>query len=78
MVKVSAAWVSIVWVVCFALVGAMPGLRPGFMMYGMHTSGINLVNVLTVGTFISGLIIWNIVVSLAVGLFGYLYNTIKK
>ena len=79
LLKVSAAWVSIVYVLCFALVGTMPGLRPGFMMYGLHMGNLGWgSNLLTVTTFVSGLVIWNIIAGLAVGLFAYLHNNIKK
>ncbi len=76
--KVAAAWISIVYIVCFAGVALLPGVRPGFMRYGLHM-GINMgENFLTPGTFISGLIIWNVIAFLALWLFGYLYNTIKQ
>ncbi len=79
LLKVSAIWVSIVYTVCFAGVGFWPGVRPGFMMYGLHMGGLNLgQNVLTLGTFISGLLLWNIITLLAVWLFAYLFNKIKQ
>ncbi|OGZ22598.1 MAG: hypothetical protein A3A08_02330 [Candidatus Nealsonbacteria bacterium RIFCSPLOWO2_01_FULL_41_9] len=79
LLKVSAAWISVVYAVCFLGVAFWPGVRSGFMMYGLHVNGLNMgQNVLTIGTFISGLIIWNIVAFLAVWLFGFLFNNIKK
>ncbi|OGE87869.1 MAG: hypothetical protein A3J07_04130 [Candidatus Doudnabacteria bacterium RIFCSPLOWO2_02_FULL_49_13] len=78
LLKVSAAWVSIVYAVCFAGVAMFPLLRPGFMRYGLHM-GIDMGrNILTFGTFISGLIIWNVIALLAVWLFVTLFNSIKK
>ncbi len=78
LLKVGAAWISIVYVVCFFGVALLPNLRPGFMRYGLHM-GINMqTNILTFGTFVSGLIIWNIAAFLAVGLFATLFNSIKK
>ena len=78
LLKVSAAWISIVYAICFLGVASFPGIRPGFMMYGLHM-GIGMGrNILTLGTFISGLIIWNIIALLAVWLFAELYNAIKK
>jgi len=78
LLKVSAAWVSIVYAVCFVGVAFLPGIRPGFMRYGLHM-GIDMGrNILTIGTFISGLIIWNIIAFLAVGLFAKLFNSIEK
>jgi hypothetical protein len=79
LLRVAGAWISVVYVVCFVGVAALPGIRPGFMMYGLHMGGFEMGrNVLTLGTFISGLIIWNIVALLAVWLFATLFNGIKK
>ena len=78
LLKATSAWISIVYVVCFAGVTLFPGVRPGFMRYGLHM-GINMgQNILTFGTFVSGLIIWNIIVLLAIWLFAFLYNRIKQ
>jgi hypothetical protein len=79
LLKVTSAWISIVYVVCFAGVALFPGIRPGFMRYGLHTEidGGMGQDILTLGTFISGLVIWNIVALLAVLLFASLYNRIK-
>ncbi len=78
LLKVAAAWISIVYAICFAGVAIFPGIRPGFMRYGLHM-GIDMgTNISTVGTFISGLVIWNIIVLVAVWLFVVLYNGIKK
>lgn len=77
LLKVASAWVSIVYVICFGGLGMMPGIRPGFMMYGLHMN-INMgYNVLTFGTFLSGLVIWNIIGLLGAWLFAWLFNTIK-
>lgn len=79
LLKVTAAWVSIVWTACFTLVGMMPGMRPTFMMYGWHTMmNFGGQNIFNLGAFVYGLILWNIVALAAVGLFGWLYNNIKK
>lgn len=78
LLKVASAWISIVYVVCYAGVALIPGIRPGFMQYGLHM-GIDMGrNVLTLGTFISGLVIWNIVALLGVWLFVFLFNRIKE
>ena len=77
LLKVASAWISIVYVICFAGVAFFPGIRPGFMRYGLHM-GIDMgQNILTLGTFFTGLIIWNVITLLAVGLFAFLYNRIK-
>lgn len=78
LLKVASAWISIVYVICYAGVALFSGIRPGFMRYGLHM-GIDMgQNVLTLGTFISGLIIWNSIVFLGVWLFTFLHSTIKE
>ena len=78
LLKVAAAWISVVYVICYAGVASFPGVRPGFMRYGLHMGIDTGSNILTLGTFISGLIIWNVIAFLAVGLFVLLFNNIKK
>ena len=78
LLKVTSVWISIVYFVCFAGVVIFPGVRPGFMKYGLHTNIDMGQNVLTLGIFISGLVIWNIITLFGVWLFSYLSNTIKK
>ena len=78
LLKATAAWISIVYVVCYFGVASFPGMRPGFMQYGLHMGTDMGQNILTPITFISGLVIWNIIAVLAVWLFAFLYNTIKK
>lgn len=78
LLKVSAAWISIIYIICFTGVALLWEIRSGFMMYALHTDmGVGN-NILTLETFISGLVIWNIVTILGVWLFAYLFNTIKK
>jgi hypothetical protein len=36
LLKVVAAWVTIVYVVCFVGVALIPGVRPWFMQYALH------------------------------------------
>lgn len=79
LLKVTAAWVSIVYVVCFAGVALYAPMRTGFMMYALHMKASGTFEgALTVTTFFSGLVIWNIVAALAVWLFAALYNGINK
>ena len=78
LLKVSAAWISIVYAICYLGVAFFPGIREGFMRYALHTSVDTGADVLTFGTFVSGLIIWNIVAFVAVWLFASLWNGIKK
>lgn len=78
LLKVETAWISIVYVVCFLGVALLSGIRPGFMRYGLHTEIDMGKNILTFGTFLSGLVIWNVIAFLAVWLFAVLYNNIKE
>ena len=78
LLKVSAAWISVVYIVCFAGVALFSGIRPGFMMYALHTNLNMGGNIMTLGTFLSGLVIWNIIAFLGVWLFAALFNSIEK
>lgn len=78
LLKVSAAWVSILYVVCYAAVAAFSGIRQGFMLYSLHTRFDMGASVLSFGNFVSGLVIWNIIALVAVWLFAALHNGIKK
>ena len=77
LLKASAAWISIVYVICYLGVALFPGIREGFAKYALHTSVDMGANALSVGTFLSGLVIWNIVAFVAVWLFAALWNRIK-
>jgi len=76
--KVTAVWISIVYIVCFGGVALVPDIRGWFMLYALHTNISSLKDVITLGTFISGLIIWNVVAALAVWLFAYLWNAFRS
>jgi hypothetical protein len=79
LLKVTAAWVSIVYVVCFGGVALAPGIREWFMQYALHATNVGIgENVMTLSTFIAGLIIWNIVAALAVWIFAFLWNAFKR
>ena len=78
LLKVTVAWTSIVYVVCFAGVALFPDIRFAFMYYGLHTVTDLGENVMTLTTLISGLVIWNALAVLAVVLFSTLFNRIKE
>ncbi|OGF65337.1 hypothetical protein A2Z53_02380 [Candidatus Giovannonibacteria bacterium RIFCSPHIGHO2_02_42_15] len=78
LLKVIAAWISVVYVVCFAGVALFPNIRPTFMWYALHVNVVTGVDILTWGTFFSGLIIWNVLAVLAAWLFAALFNSIKR
>jgi len=78
LLKVMAAWVTIVYVVCFVGVALIPGVRPWFMQYALHMNISMGENVVTLATFISGLVIWNVIAFLGAWLFAVLHNKIKQ
>lgn len=78
LLKVGAAWITVVYLVCFFGVLLIPSLRYNFPLYGLHMVAPMGNNVLNFTTFVSGLIIWNVVAFLAVWLFAALFNNIKK
>lgn len=78
LLKVTAAWVSVVYIVCFAGVALFPGIRAAFMYYALHTTVSVEEEALSLTTLISGLVVWNAVAFLAVGLFAVLFNRVKR
>ena len=77
LLKVTALWTSIVYIVCFRGVALVPGIRPWFMRYALHMNASLGENVATITTFISGLVIWNVIALLGAWLFAFLHNKIK-
>jgi hypothetical protein len=78
LLKVTSAWVSVAYSVCYAGVAIYPPVRDLFMQYALHTKTTFPSDYFGLGYFISGLIIWNVVALLAAALFAYLFNTMKK
>lgn len=78
LLKVTAIWTTIVYIVCFLGVAIFPGIREWFMLYAMHIDILVGESIMTIITFITGLIIWNIIAFLTVGLFAALFNKIKE
>lgn len=77
LLKVGLAWTTIVYVICYAGVALLPSLRIGFMKYALHTDAVFGQNYITLGSFVAGLIIWNVMVAICLWLFGLLFNKIK-
>jgi hypothetical protein len=77
LLKVSVVWISIVYTICYAGVAIYPPIRNLFMRYSLHADATVTTNYLGIGYFVSGLIIWNVVVLLGVWLFASLFNKIK-
>ena len=78
LIKVSTAWISILYVVCFGAVAIYPQVRTLFMKYALHVELDLGVNIMTPWTFVTGLILWNIGAILVIGLFAVLFNKIKQ
>ena len=76
--KVVAAWITIVNIVCFVGVALIPGVRPWFMHYALHTNMSLGENVMTFTTFVSSLGIWNVIGFFGAWLFAFLHNKIKR
>ena len=75
--KVTVQWTSIVWTVCYVGVLLFPDIRTTFALYALHMTTTFGENVMTLTTFISGLVIWNGIAWLAVRLFAYLFTRIN-
>ena len=79
LLKVTVAWTSIVYVVCFGGVALIPGIREFFLQYALHSVNVGIgQNAMTPTTFIVGLIVWNLATLFGVWLFAYLWNTIRN
>jgi len=78
LLKVAAAWVSIVYVICYVGVAIYPPGRELFVRFALHADVVFKSDFFSVGYFISGLIVWNIVALVGVWLFAYLFNKIKQ
>ena len=63
---------------CFLGVALFPGIRSAFALYALHMTANFGENVMTLTTFLSGLVIWNVIAWLAVSLFANLFNRINK
>lgn len=75
--KIGAAWITIAWVVCYLIFGLIPGLRPATAPFILHMNMGPMEDIFTVGNFIIGLVVWNIIVAAGIALAGLLSNYIK-
>jgi hypothetical protein len=78
LLKVSSIWISVVYTICYAGVALYPASRNLFMKYSLHSDVSFRSDFFGIGYFISGLVIWNIVVILGAWLFAILFNKIKQ
>ena len=77
LIKVSSLWVSIAYIVCYFGVAVFPTSREMFVKYSLHANISFGSDFLSLGYFISGLIIWNIIAIAGAWLFAFLFNKIK-
>ncbi len=78
LMKISAAWVSIAYVVCYVLFYFIPALRGTFIYYAVHMDIGTAPSVFTLGNFVGGLVFWNVLVVLSIWLWAFLAKRIKN
>lgn len=78
LLKVSSAWVSIIYVICYAGVAIYPPIRSLFIKYSLHADVSFKSDFLSFGYFIAGLVVWNIVAIAGAWLFAALFNKVKQ
>lgn len=77
-VKTWVVWINIAYVICYLLVLLFPGLRISFIQALIHTEITGMTDSMSLGNFLMGLVLWNIVTLLGVLLFAFLFNKFKK
>ncbi len=78
-VKVGAAWTTIVYVICFAGVALFPNIRTVFLQDALHMEANFLGrDIITVRSFVAGLIWWNALAFFGVTLFKVLEGVFRK
>jgi hypothetical protein len=78
-VKVGAAWITIAYVICFAGVALFPNIRAVFLQDALHMEANFLGrDIITVRSFVAGLIWWNALVFFGVTLFRVLDGVFSK
>lgn len=76
-IKVGAAWITIVWLICYLVFGLVPGLGLVALPYFIHMKVGATENIFTIGNFIVGLILWNVIVAAGIALAGLLSKYIR-
>ena len=77
LLKVSVAWTSITYTACYLVVWLIPGSRELFLSTALHAIVPVTSGPYTLGIYLVGLIVWDLLVVVAVWLFVYLGNTIR-
>ena len=77
LLTVTATWTSIVYAACYLAVWLYPSIRDLFLTTALHAQVPLTSGPFTIGTFVAGLVVWNLGTLLGVWLFAYLYKTIR-
>lgn len=78
LLKVAVAWTSIAYTVCYLVVWLVPQTRDLFLTTALHAIVPVTSGPFTIGTYVIGLIVWDLLVVVGVWLFVYLWNAIKS
>lgn len=76
--KIGASWVTITYVFCYIVLGSFSGLRESLLPYVLHLNVGTVENVFTLGNFIGGLVLWNVMVAAGISLVGVLARYFKN
>jgi len=76
-IKIGLAWINITYVLCYVILGLMPAVRPSALPYILHLNVGPVENIFTLGNFVVGLILWNVIVGAGIWLVGFLAKYIK-
>ena len=76
-VKIGLAWITSTYVLCYVILGLIPAARPSALPYILHINVGPVENIFTLGNFIIGLILWNVIVGAGIWLVGFLAKYIK-
>ena len=77
-VKIGLAWVTSTYVLCYVILGLIPASRPSLLPYILHLNVGPVENIFTLGNFIVGLILWNVIVGAGIWWIGFLSSYIKN
>lgn len=77
-VKAGVLWTTVAYAVCFFGVALFPDIRSWFMEFALHTRIDTGENVMNVGTFVAGLVIWDALAAFGFWLFAAIYNSVKE
>ena len=77
-IKIGLAWINITYVLCYVILGSLPATRPSLLPYLLHFNVSPVENIFTLGNFVGGLILWNVIVGAGIWLVGFLAKYIKN